>query len=147
MAEQNRTPRASSARKQEWRPPETLPEPNKLPGYAYRWIRTSMMGTADPRNVHSKTREGWEPVSVKEQPHMQMFVDTHAGRDKDAIEIGGLILCKMPEEFVEQRRRYYNTQAARQMDTVDNNFMRENDARMPLFRERKSEVSFGNGAN
>jgi len=31
------------------------------------------------------------------------------------------------------------------MNAVDNNFMRENDPRMPLFNERKSKVTFGNG--
>jgi hypothetical protein len=30
-------------------------------------------------------------------------------------------------------------------DAVDNNFMRENDPRMPLFRERRSTTSFGKG--
>jgi len=29
------------------------------------------------------------------------------------------------------------------MDSVDNNFMRESDPRMPLFNERKSKVTFG----
>jgi hypothetical protein len=31
------------------------------------------------------------------------------------------------------------------MRSVDNNFMRENDPRMPLFSERKTSVSFGRG--
>lgn len=146
MSEQIRVPRERTTRKAtEWRPPETLPEPNKLPGYEYRWIRTSVMGQSDPMNTYSKTREGWEPVSVKEQPHMQLLVDSRGSRDKDSVEIGGLILCKMPIEFVQQRRAYYNRQAQQQMETVDNNLMRENDARMPLFKERKSEVTFGSG--
>jgi hypothetical protein len=33
-----------------------------------------------------------------------------------------------------------------QMQSVDNSFMRENDRRMPLFRERSTEVKFGRGA-
>jgi len=28
---------------------------------------------------------------------------------------------------------------------VDNTFMRDNDPRMPLFKERRSEVTFGRG--
>jgi hypothetical protein len=31
------------------------------------------------------------------------------------------------------------------MDAVDNNLMRQNDPRMPLFNEKKSTVSFGKG--
>jgi len=32
-----------------------------------------------------------------------------------------------------------------QMESVDNNFMRENDQRMPLFKEKRSTTSFGKG--
>jgi hypothetical protein len=53
------------------------------------------------------------------------------------------MLCKTPKEFVEQRNRYYQQQTDGQMASVDNNFMRESDARMPLFKERRTEVSFG----
>ena len=31
------------------------------------------------------------------------------------------------------------------MDAVDNNLMRQNDPRMPLFNEKKSTVTFGKG--
>jgi hypothetical protein len=67
-------------------------------------------------------------------------------RFPDGIEVGGLLLCKTPIEFTEQRDAYYRNIAGSQMESVDNNFMRENDPRMPLFQERKSEVkSFGKG--
>jgi hypothetical protein len=56
------------------------------------------------------------------------------------------MLCKTPTEMVEQRNDYYSGQAKAQMESVDNNFMRENDARMPLFAERKSKVTFGTGS-
>jgi hypothetical protein len=32
------------------------------------------------------------------------------------------------------------------MSSVDNNFMRENDPRMPVFSERKSKTTFGSGS-
>jgi hypothetical protein len=44
-----------------------------------------------------------------------------------------------------QRKRYFADKNRAQIDSVDNNFMRENDARMPLFREKKSSTSFGSG--
>jgi hypothetical protein len=65
---------------------------------------------------------------------------------KDNIVIGGLMLCKTPTDFVEDRNKFFNTQAADQMRTVDNNLMRENDPRMPLFNERKTKVTFGRGS-
>lgn len=149
MAEQNRTPRELNLRPaferaDSWRPPSMLPEINQQPGWAYRWIRTSMLGNADAMNVSSKMREGWEPVKLADHPEMQMFTDPNS-RHKDCIEVGGLMLCKIPEEFVKQRAEYYQQQTQRQADAVDNNFMKENDARMPLYAQRKSSISFGKG--
>jgi hypothetical protein len=66
-------------------------------------------------------------------------------RFPDSIEIGGLLLCKTPIEFTEQRDAHYRDQANNQMASVDNNFMRENDPRMPLFKERSTKVTFGKG--
>ena len=143
----NRTPRelntrAMVERPKQWSPPELLPEPEKEPGYRYRWIRVSNLNVADPRNLSGKLREGWEPVKVEEQPQFQLLIDPNS-RFKDNIEVGGLLLCKTPEEFVEQRNAYYAKQTQAQTDAVDNNFMSQSDPKMPLFRERKSTTSFG----
>jgi hypothetical protein len=148
MAE-NRIPREIDTRQQDerpkqWQAPELLPEPDKQAGFAYRWIRVSMLNSADPRNLSSKLREGWEPVRAEEQPKFQLLVDPDS-RYKDNIEIGGLLLCKTPIELVEQRTQYYDKQTQSQSDAVDNNLMRQNDPRMPLFNERKSTSSFGKG--
>lgn len=148
MAE-NRIPREVDTRQQaerpkQWQAPELLPEPDKQPGFAYRWIRVSMLNSADPRNLSTKLREGWEPVRAEEQPKFQLLVDPES-RYKDNIEIGGLLLCKTPIELVEQRTEYYEKQTQSQTDAVDNNLMRQNDPRMPLFNERKSSTSFGKG--
>jgi hypothetical protein len=136
--------RAQQERPKQWAPAETLPEPDKQAGFAYRWIRVSTLGNADPRNLSGKLREGWEPVKVSEQPKFKLLIDP-ASRFKDNIEIGGLLLCKTPQEFVGQRNEYYANQTQAQTTAIDNSFMRENDARMPLFAERKSTTSFGKG--
>lgn len=132
--------RTMAERPKAWTPPELLPEPDKQPGYAYRWIRVSTLNTADARNISAKQREGWEPVKLEEQPQFQLMVDPNS-RFKDSIEVGGLLLCKTPIEFVEQRNAYYQKQAEGQLSAVDNNLMRQNDPRMPLFKESKSSVS------
>jgi len=137
--------REFSERPKQWMPPELLPEPDKEPGYTYRWIRSSTLGTADPRNLSSKFREGWEPVRIEEQPKFTLLIDPNS-RFKDNIEIGGLLLCKTPNEFVEQRNAYINRQTSLQTEAVDNTLMRQSDSRMPIFKEGKSEHSFGKGS-
>jgi hypothetical protein len=136
--------RAMAERPKQWMPPELLPEPDKMAGYAYRWIRVSTLSKADPRNISSKLREGWEPVDISEQPKFKLLADPNS-QYKDNIEVGGLLLCKTPAEFVQQRDEYYANQTQAQTDAVNNNLMRQSDPRMPLFREGKSEVRFGKG--
>jgi hypothetical protein len=149
MAENSRTPREVATRTQaerpkQWQAPELLPEPDKQAGFSYRWIRVATNGQADPRNLSSKIREGWEPVRIEEQPKFGLLMDPNS-RFKDNIEIGGLLLCKTPTELVNQRNAHYQNLTDSQTRAVDNSFMRQNDPRMPLFTERKSSVSFGKG--
>lgn len=136
--------RAVSERPKQWQPAELLPEPDIQAGFKYRWIRVATLNQADPRNLSSKLREGWEPVRIEEQPKFKLLADPNS-RFKDNIEIGGLLLCKTPEEFVDQRNSHYQQLTESQTNAVDNSLMRENDPRMPLFNERKSSVTFGKG--
>jgi hypothetical protein len=137
--------RATQQRLKQWAPAELLPEPDKQAGYSYRWVRVATLGKADPKNLSSKMREGWEPVKIEEQPKFQLLVDPDS-RFKDSIEIDGLLLCKTPTEFVAQRAAHYDRQTQAQTDSVDNNLMRQSDARMPIFKESKSTTSFGKGS-
>lgn len=136
--------RDKDVRKRSWQRPETLPSPTPEDGYAYHWVRVSTQGQVDATNVSAKLREGWEPVKAADHPEITM-VTIENERFADNVVIGGLMLCKAPEELVEERTQYYDTQTKSQMRSVDNNFMRENDPRMPLFNERKTKVTFGNG--
>lgn len=138
------TKRETGERMKKWMRPQLLPDPSPEPGFSFRWIRTSTLNVDDPMNVSSKMREGWEPVKATDHPEIQMMSAPNS-RFPNCIEVGGLLLCKTPTEFIEQRDAYFKQQADAQMASVDNNFMRDNDPRMPLFNERKSEVKFGKG--
>lgn len=137
--------REKTVRKRAWQRPEVLPSPTPEEGYEYHWVRVSTQGQADATNVSSKLREGWEPVKAADHPEITM-VTVENERFADNVVVGGLMLCKAPKELVEERNEYYDTQTRSQMNSVDNNFMRENDPRMPLFNERKTRVTFGNGS-
>ena len=136
--------RAAAERPKKWTPPQLLPDPHPEEGYAFRWIRLATLGTADALNISSKLREGWEPVKASEHPEI-VLMSGQANRFPDSIEIGGLLLCKTPVEFTKDRDAYFANQAEAQMASVDNTFMRENDPRMPMFKERSTKVSFGKG--
>lgn len=148
--QQNRDPREKDARAADsreeinWTPPALLPEPVQDPDYVYRWVRVSAMGVDDPMNINGKRREGFEPVMPEEQPHITSIRDPRSPF-KNAIEIGGLLLCKAPRRMMEQREKYFADLTRKQQAAVDHNLMRENDARMPLFKESKSNTTFGKG--
>ena len=127
-----------------WKAPEVLPMPDDRPGWKHRYVRLSTNGVADPSNISSKLREGYEPCKADEYPELMMHAAIE-GRFKGGIEIGGLLLCRIPSEFMEQRAKHFANLNQSQMESVDNNFLRESNPKMPLFSEKKSNVTFGTG--
>ena len=129
-----------------WRAPETLPSPEPRPGWTHRWVRTSTMGVADPGNISSKLREGYEPCKGDDYPELMMHAATE-GRFKGAIEVGGLLLCRIPSEILESRMQQHDQKNKMQMESVDSNFLRDRDSRsnMAMIVDKKSKVTFGSG--
>ena len=145
-----RTPRDLETREKNptryvYKPASTLPDPTPDPDYDFFWVAISIAGQEHATNLSQKRRDGWEPVKAVDHPELQVN-----GNKDGNVEIGGLLLCKAPKEMIEGRRQYYAQKAQNQMDSVDNSFMKNNDARMPLFSDRKTTVSkgggFGNGS-
>jgi|TARA_R110002020_G_scaffold421882_1_gene631100 hypothetical protein len=147
--DQERNPRElesrdTDAREKPWTPPNLLPDPTPQDGYVFRWIRTAAAGQSDNMNVSTKMREGWTPVKAADHPELQMVIDQNS-QFEGSVEVGGLLLCKAPEEEIKKRAKYFSEQATQQMDALDANYMREEDPSMPMFKERKSQVTFGKG--
>ena len=137
--------RQTMQRPTSWQAPEALPSPDDRPGWAHRWVRTSILGGSDASNISSKFREGYEPCKAEEYPELMMHASTD-GRFKGNIEVGGLILCRIPAEFMTQRDAHFAKINRAQMESVDNTFMKDNDPRMSKFAERSSKVTFGTGS-
>jgi hypothetical protein len=147
----DRTPRTNETREKEvrpvsWKPAHDLPTPAPQDGYVFHWKRVSLLGTADPANMAKARREGWEPCKAEDHPEMLSDFAAFGLKPQGLIEIGGLVLCKSTVENAKARKAYYESHTHAQTQAVDQNFMRENDPRMPLFRESKSRVSFGSGS-
>lgn len=135
-SERQHETRERQERKKQWVNPKQLLDPDPRPGLVHRWIRTSMLGRSDARNVSMKFREGWEPCKASDYPEFKEF----ANESNDQIEYGGLILCRMDESLVKQRNEYFEKIARDQLRAVDNNMMRENDPRMPLLQPERQQT-------
>ena len=125
-----------------WAPASSLPEFNQKAGWSYRWVRSSLLNEPDNMNVSAKMREGWEPVKHSEHPEIQLAADPNS-QYKDSIEIGGVLLCKIPSEFMDQRRAHIDRATQQQTQAVDAQFMAQNDPRMPKFAEGNESGNSG----
>ena len=142
----DRTPRTEetrdkTARKRTWERPSALPTPEPRDGIMYRWIRTSTLGDTDNRNVSMRFREGYTPVKASDYPELRVISDRNS-QFPENIEIGGLLLCSIPAEIVEDRSAQMAEKSRQQMESVDRNYLRDNDPRMPMLRpERESRTT------
>ena len=116
--------RESQERKVTWKRPSALPDPDPIEGVEFRWIRTASLGQADMTNVSAKMREGWEPVRADEYPDFDAPI-VDEGKFQGVIGVGGLILCRIPIETVQERTAYFTAKAEGQMDAVDNDLMKD----------------------
>ena len=138
--------RESEKRPATWAPPTVLPVPEPQDGYSFRWVRTAMRNEPDNMNVSRKLREGWEPVKIEDHPELKVLPDIDT-RFEGNVVVGGLMLCKMASEILEQKKAYHEQQAQTQIEAVENNYLREQDARMPMLpSERSTRVTFGDGS-
>lgn len=142
VRETARAERAPDPTREEWRPAAQLPEPDPEVGYSFRWVRNGVGNMSDSKNVAKKFAEGWEPVLAASQPRMAKLLGRHGVNTEGNIEIGGLILCKMPTERVNARNRYYSQMSRDQQAAVDNAYMRDNSRKVvKLAPERYTTTS------
>jgi hypothetical protein len=146
----DRTPRTAQTRetgerKRSWQRQSMLPTPEPRDGLKFRWVRTSALGQADMTNVSRRFREGYVPVKATEFPELHIMSDVDS-RFPENIEVGGLLLCAIPDDLADDRTQGQVQEARQQMDAVDRNYMRESDPRMPVLApERSSRTTFGKG--
>ena len=129
-------------------PPSSLDAPPAPNGYKHRWIRTETMGQDDTANVSKRQREGWEFVraeEIKNQIGEHDYPIISDGKYQGLIGVGGLVLARIPEEIVEQRKNYFKERTSDQMKAVDNDILREQRPEMPINVDRQSRVTFGGG--
>ena len=146
------TLREQNLREENW----TFEEPNALTipdpvqarfdnqGLALRWIRISIKGNDDKKNVGNKLQLGWEFVSPEEVPEMALtsFVRDE-GRYQGAVCRGDVALVKMPAGKVNSRRKFYEQKANDQMDAVNAQLMKSSDSRMPITNSSRSVTTKG----
>ena len=109
-----------------------------------RWIRISVKGDDDYKNVGNKMSQGWvfvTPEEVPEMLHSATVLDT--GRYQNCVVRGDGALAKMPRGKAKARNDYYQDKANAMMDAVNQQLMAASDSRMPISNNSKSSVTKG----
>ena len=138
--------RTTKERRKPWRPPSSLDAPPPPEGYVHRWIRESVMGFDDKKNLSARLREGFELVRADEYPDFEA-PSIQDGKHAGIIGVGGLVLARFPVDSLNERNQHFQKVAADQMEAVDNDLMREEHPSMPITQDRQSRVTFGGAAN
>lgn len=141
-----RTPRSletrdRTERKRTWAPSSTLPDPEPQDGYVFKWVRISTRGIDDKGNYQKRLREGWETVRAEDHP--ELMTEVGVTQKTGLVEVGGLVLCKMPQEMVEQRTRYYQNRTEEVLESAEESYLRDDHEHMRKVRERSRKAVFG----
>ena len=145
-ASRTSTTREQKTRSRPWKPPSSLDAPEAPEGYTHRWVRHSIMGHDDTKNLAASLREGFELVRADEYPDFDAPT-IQDGKHAGVIGVGGLILARFPTDTEAQRKAYYAQKTADQQSAIDNDMLREQHPSMPISKpDRQSRVTFGGKA-
>lgn len=146
----NRAPRSletreKSERRRVWQEPSVLPTPEPQDGYVFKWCRIDNRIQNDKMTITKRMQEGWEPVQIGDHPEIVAelggLIPSHG-----TLERGGLILCKMPEEMVQQRRDHYAGEARQREEDAESHYMRDQSQLIKKFADNTRKVMFGQRA-
>ena len=118
-------------------------------GYVQRWVRTTINGVEDQKNVQKKYNKGWRPRLLDTVPEGQfvMNIDFQGLR---VIGIHGMILMELPKALHNRQKQRVQDDIDLQMQAVDATLSDVHDKRSgltaPEFLERKQRSSTGKRA-
>ena len=134
--------REKTSQKKVWTPPSSLDAPPAPDGYRHRWIRAETLGYNDTKNVAASLREGYELVRSDEYPDSD-YPTSNDGKYAGVIQVGGLLLARIPEEIALQIEAYYNKQTQDKEEAINNDLMKEKQAGMRFSNDSQTRVTFG----
>lgn len=131
--------RAEETRATPWTDESPLPTPDPEPGWSFRWCRMGSLERPDDANMNRRMRDGWIPVKASDYPNLARLADRRRN-SQDTIEIGGLILCKMPEDRVKARNEHFAHLSEQQVRSVNAALQQVQHPSMPMTIDMKSRV-------
>lgn len=117
-------------------------------GFALKWVRISVRGEEDTKNIGVRLNEGWEFVTEEECPDMaRNFKGLDHGRLSGCIIRGDVALAKMPHDLRDDKIFRAAERTRMLNEAVNNSLMRDNDSRAPITNASKSRARTGKSAH
>ena len=138
--------REEDTRAEVWTPPAVLDAPPAREGMRQRGVATSILGEPVPHHTTRRFREGWTPRPSDTVPEDFPVPTIAHGEHEGCIGVEGMILCEMPEERVEARKRYFKQKTGDLNTYVENQLNKvERSGGVAIDRDMQSSYSRGPG--
>ena len=109
-----------------------------------RWVRITLKGEDDYKNVGNKMTQGWVFVTPEEIPEMLHSATVlNSGRYTNCVVRGDVALAKMPRGKSVARNDYYEGKANDLMEAVNQQLMSASNSKMPISNSSTSTVTKG----
>ena len=124
-----------------WVRPSSLDAPPAQDGMTQRWVRKSIRGADDPKNLNRTWREGWRPRSPDTLPEAWRVYANFADKENGMIVVDDLILMEIDSEILASRKAAIERQTANQIRSVEHDLESTQIAGHPIVKEHKTSVS------
>jgi hypothetical protein len=116
-------------------------------GYSLRWVRYSIGGEEDKKNIFMHTKEHGTFVGIDEIPELtNLSTIQDLSTSKGVITVGDVAVMKFPLRARAARKKFFEDKAKAQMDGVRQRLMQDNDSKMPISNNSSSSVTTGKNA-
>jgi len=124
-----------------WVRPSSLAAPDARDGMTQRWVRKSIHGADDPKNLNRTWREGWRPRDPATLPEDWRVFANFADKENGMIVVDDLILMEIDSEILARRKAAIEAQTANQIRSVEHDLESTQIAGHPIVKEHKTSVS------
>lgn len=124
-----------------WVRPSSLDAPPAREGMTQRWVRKSLFGADDPKNLNRSWREGWRPRSPDTLPEDWRIYATFADKNEGMIVVDDLILMEIDSKVLARRKAAVDKATAQQIESVEHDLESSQIAGHPIVKEHKTSVT------
>ena len=124
-----------------WIRPSSLEAPPAREGMTQRWVRKSVRGADDPKNLNRTWREGWRPRDPSTLPEDWRIFANFADKTDGMIVVDDLILMEIDSEVLVRRREAIEQATKLQIASVEHDLESAQVRGHPIVKEHKTSVT------